>query len=364
MAAADSGEFAVKVSGLISDLERAATDIHCDDTTHELNQIHQSILQDNVDRFKLWAGSLGAFHPSSDPRSLAHRLRKAPQVRSRVNDLLAALSESLDEGKSRSSIQHEKVTSLTIYSVLHESSEYTDGAIREQQTVTSTQDELDLLDMLGLTEDESAGSCAEISHACQKVAEDISHLFKVAAVIGKSIARDRYARAETASKEKFDDHYDVAHVKAKFKHGKAPDWLMIRLGQAITKRRQYIKYVREHRSRIDSDSQQWGEPDLPHVASPMDSLQVKGPPKAITLASRPSQMPTMATTVVSNALLNVVQTIEDDRSVTTAHTSSFDDDADQKLFVPPLTDYTALGREFLCPFCPTATKFNSQSSWK
>jgi hypothetical protein len=218
--------------------------------------------------------------------------------------------------------------------------------------------------MLGLEEDEGTGSCTKISHTCQKIAEDISHLFKVAALIGKSIARDRYARAETASKEKFDDQYDIAHVRAKFQHGNTPDWLSLRLGQAITKRRQYIKYVREHRSRIDGDSQQRKEPGLPPVASSMDPSRVHGPPKAITLASRPSQMPTIATTVVSNVLLNVEQTFDDDRSVTTANTTWLDEDPDQKLPVPPLTDYTTLGQEFLCPFCPTTTRFNSQSSWK
>jgi hypothetical protein len=112
-------------------------------------------------------------------------------------------------------------------------------------------------------------ACGKVSHICHKISEDISHLFKVSALIGKSIARDRYARAETASKEKFDGQYDVAHVKAKFRQQNAPDWLLVRLGEAITKRRQYIKYVREHRSRIDNDAQQWEEPDLPHVASPM-----------------------------------------------------------------------------------------------
>jgi hypothetical protein len=103
MPATDSGEFATKVSDLISDLDRAATDIVCNDTTHEQDQFHQSVLRDNLDRFKLWAGSLGAFHSSSDPRSLEHRLRKAPQVKSRVHDLLAALSGSLRESKSISS---------------------------------------------------------------------------------------------------------------------------------------------------------------------------------------------------------------------------------------------------------------------
>jgi hypothetical protein len=111
MAATDTGEFAIKVSNLITDLDRAATDTHCDDTAHEQDQFHQSVLRDNLDRFKLWAGSLGAFHSSSDPRSLEHRLRKAPQVRSRVHDLLAALTRSLLESQSTSSTDHKQLAS-------------------------------------------------------------------------------------------------------------------------------------------------------------------------------------------------------------------------------------------------------------
>jgi hypothetical protein len=218
--------------------------------------------------------------------------------------------------------------------------------------------------MLGLGEDESTESCTKISHACEKIAEDISHLFKVAALIGKSIARDRYARAETASKEKFDDQYDVAHVRAKFQRQRAPDWLLVRLGQAITKRRQYLRYVREHRSRIDFNPLQPRQADLIAPSLPVDPSAAKAPPKAVTLASRPSQMPTLATTVVSNVLLNIERPFEDNQSVTTANTTWFEGDPDQKLSVPALTDYTSLGREFQCPFCPTTTKFNSQSSWK
>jgi hypothetical protein len=120
---------------------------------------------------------------------------------------------------------------LTFHNLVHhEPGGDTEGAIGEQQTVTSTQDELDLLDILGLTEDDSMETCGKLSHICHKISEDISHLFKVSALIGKSIARDRYARAETASKEKFDDQYDVAHVKAKFQQQNAPDWMLVGLG--------------------------------------------------------------------------------------------------------------------------------------
>jgi hypothetical protein len=109
MAATGSGEFAIKVSGLISEFNRAIRDIRCDDSIHEHNQLHQNVFQDSLDRFKLWAGSLGAFHSPSDPRSLEHRLRKAPQVKSRVTELLAALAGNLHEGKSKSSTNHEQL---------------------------------------------------------------------------------------------------------------------------------------------------------------------------------------------------------------------------------------------------------------
>jgi hypothetical protein len=111
MAAADSGEFAIKVSGLIANLRRAVIEIHCDDTIHEQDRFHQSVLQDNLDRFNLWAGGLGALHSPSDPRSLEHRLRKAPQVKTRVNDLLAELSRSLREGKSIPDTPHKQLDS-------------------------------------------------------------------------------------------------------------------------------------------------------------------------------------------------------------------------------------------------------------
>ena len=254
-----------------------------------------------------------------------------------------------------------------MYAVFDGSGENTNDAKRDQadqHTVTSTHDESDLLDMLRLTEDDGVDSCGRISHTCHKIAEDIGHLFRVAALIGKSIARDKYAGAETPSKERFDDQYDIAHVKAKFQQGKAPEWLLVHLGQAITKRRQYINHVREHRSRIDHYPLQPREPNSIPSSSTLDPLKVKAPPKAVTLASRLSQMPTEATTFVSNIPLTVEQTLEDDQSVTTANTNWFEEDADQKLCVPPLADYTTLGQEFPCPFCPTTTKFNSQSSWK
>jgi hypothetical protein len=103
METTDSGQFATKVSGLISDFNRAITGIRCDDSVHEQDQLHQNNFQGSLDRFKLWAGSLGAFHSPSDPRSLEHRLRKAPQVTSRLNELLTALSQNLHESKSTSS---------------------------------------------------------------------------------------------------------------------------------------------------------------------------------------------------------------------------------------------------------------------
>lgn len=222
--------------------------------------------------------------------------------------------------------------------------------------------------MLGLTKDEDTETHCEVTRLCDGISDDISHLFRVASLIGKSIARDRYARAETASEEKFDDRYDVAHVKTKFQQSKAPGWLLDRLGQAITKRRQYLKYVREHRSRIDHIPAVSKTVAPPAVALRMDSPDLFDRLGLGTLASdspsRPSQLPTSASTVSPVAMLNIEQTGGDNHSVTTADTTAFGAEPDQVLSVPPLSIYAQPGQEFACPFCPTANKFGSQRSWK
>jgi hypothetical protein len=77
----------------------------------------------------------------------------------------------------------------------------------------------------------------------------ISSLLKVSMAIRSSPTRDDYSKA--AARYDIPSLWDVKHVEAK--HGNAKysqQWLLERLGNAITLRRKYLKYREEHNRKI------------------------------------------------------------------------------------------------------------------
>lgn len=55
-------------------------------------------LDDSFTLFKLWAGNLGVFQAPTDTRSLDYRLRREPEIRRRVLELLSSLEKLLQSG--------------------------------------------------------------------------------------------------------------------------------------------------------------------------------------------------------------------------------------------------------------------------
>jgi hypothetical protein len=55
-------------------------------------------VEDELGRFKIWGGNIGAFQPISMATSLEHRLRDASRTREQVLKLLQDLEESLELG--------------------------------------------------------------------------------------------------------------------------------------------------------------------------------------------------------------------------------------------------------------------------
>ncbi|KAF2685655.1 hypothetical protein K458DRAFT_15670 [Lentithecium fluviatile CBS 122367] len=108
----------------------------------------------------------------------------------------------------------------------------------------------------------------------------VSSLFRIAILIRKASPRDRFARALAATKSPFDATFDIRHVCDKFplimEEGKG--WLSERLGNAITQRRQYFIYTRNHRDKLGEE--------------PSDLLQPHGP-------SNPNETKSSAQTMAS-----------------------------------------------------------------
>ena len=57
-------------------------------------------LIDQVGRFRIWGGNIGAFQKLPTPSSLDYRLREAPKIGIQVLELLDDLEETLQEGES------------------------------------------------------------------------------------------------------------------------------------------------------------------------------------------------------------------------------------------------------------------------
>lgn len=207
------------------------------------------------------------------------------------------------------------------------------------------------------------------TQVCGSIADTVGRLIKISMLAGKSVARDRYARAEATATESFDDAYDIRHVREKIQEGAAEPWLVDRLGKAITKRREYLRYSREHRQRRNHlpvmmsaaaaavAPQSLARPSQSNVHPVPASL-------APTTPSQPSQQPTVATTLYPLDMSLPADPIEDDRSVSTIATTVIDEGSSNPLRVPDLNSFAAPGQPFDCPFCPTLQTFRSNSSWR
>jgi hypothetical protein len=52
-----------------------------------------------IERFNMWANSIGAFHGTKDSMSLAYRIRKAPKLKTLFCDILDDILEDINKRK-------------------------------------------------------------------------------------------------------------------------------------------------------------------------------------------------------------------------------------------------------------------------
>lgn len=169
-------------------------------------------IEDGRSRYDIWASNLGSLHPGTDRRSADYRLREAPEVVERIVELLEELTEINSE----------------ILEIL--AGERTNRQISESEDHLESSDELSELNL--------------------SVGDIITSLFKVSMLVKKATTRDRYAKAASAKEAAFLVEFDIRHVADKYPKLRTQPWLLERLGNAITQRRQFLRYCRNHKHRI------------------------------------------------------------------------------------------------------------------
>jgi hypothetical protein len=89
---------------------------------------------------------------------------------------------------------------------------------------------------------------SELEQLYLAIVETITSLLKLSISIRKPSIRDRYAR--TASLIPLDPAYDINHVSEKYPCIRSTPWLMEKVGRAITRRRDFLRYRARHREKL------------------------------------------------------------------------------------------------------------------
>jgi hypothetical protein len=185
----------------------------------------------------------------------------------------------------------------------------------------------------------------------------------MSAVLAKSTVTDRYAKSEASSRRKLNPSYDIAHVREKFKDARPEEWLIERLGKAITKRRQYLIYCQCHREKLAHPSQLQRNTQISRDGATEMRSQSQRKSVQETRHTRPSAIQTTASSLGPVDLGLVDDGFDDTRSYSTMATSVGSSDP-YALPVPPLTSVGTPGEHFECPYCRTVQRFNGQLSWR
>lgn len=253
-------------------------------------------VNDSFERFQLWSSNLGARR--RDKSSLDQRLVEASHLRNRVLEYLKDLQQGL-------------IDASTIV---------TGARIPWDELSDSSSDE----------DDDNIKDSTELDQLATYISNIINCLLRISMVIQKPAPHDRFI-----SSGRFDQSYrqpwDEQHVRDKFPS--IPDWLTERLGKAITRRRQFLKYRKNHHDIIANHEASGGPEDtgtvvssLPTVAKDNQGLEALIRHDFIKLE------------IQSDAGASETSYAE---TVASGNT----------LFVPRLPDATQDGALFECPYC-------------
>lgn len=220
----------------------------------------------------------------------------------------------------------------------------------------------------------SGPAASELHENCDIVKDVITSLMKTSIIIRDATPRDRYVKAATTTRQPFSDLFDIAHVGQKFPRldVEGRQWLKERLGKAITQRREYLRYCREHHDKfLDLNSDKVSSSQmLPQVDSPLVKTGLKD--RAGTVRSLPASAfaSTEASTLQTHRLkpfkerfTAISEDLFDSNSHTSYATSVHDNEGEGKISPPSLKDI-ATTFPFECPYCWSLQEVKNEKAWR
>ena len=202
---------------------------------------------------------------------------------------------------------------------------------------------------------------SELDELFGTVQDTITNLMRMSILIREATPRDRYPKAEKLSGGQFLASFDIDHVGNKFPKisGREQVWLKERLGKAITQRRQFLKYCRDHRDKLGAEDE--GMEQSQGLALEFSVLHSSD--HTTNRASRTASIDTgvhggtFASTQASTLHLSQIDLTEGlreivpDNSSQISYATSFGGDSfENSIEAPSLKDTTKI-IPFECPYC-------------
>ncbi|KAI0114257.1 hypothetical protein F4776DRAFT_330204 [Hypoxylon sp. NC0597] len=303
------------------------------ETREEQLLIQPDAIEDILDRYLLWTGNLGALHEPTNRLSLDCRLSAAPEIRDQICEFLDDLQEAIDDLMEISLGNHPN---------------------RELRTPDDSEGGSDIEN-----ENDSIPSPFHLDEAqslLEVISQCIRSLFRIGILVRKASHRDRFQRALQHSESVFPTWFDIDYVRHKYPKlcGHNTRELAERLGSANAKRRQYIKYCRDHKTRLGRVTDE--SPEIPG-GDLKDDLEDR------TTAKLSSKATTMLP-VGSSELAELEPNVTEEEDAVSYSTASTTFESTMSLALPSLEELTPDSEPFECPICFTLQSFRREKAWK
>lgn len=250
------------------------------------------------------------------------------------------------------------------------------GQRAQQQGTSSEEEEFndEFSDASGSESSSSSGQepTSELAQLFLAVTGAITSLYMLSITIRNPTPRDRYAKA--ASLMPYEVSYDIGHVYEKYPHVRSTPWLMDKVGRAITRRREFLRYREKHREKLATDirpidmGERNGQADTRRIASlSAPQTLTEGPVVRVEARSvSHSQLAsTKATTYVADLNDEALDTRSNaGRSETSYVTSIAEESSDSMRQIPDPPKESANSMPFECPYCYTILTVKNAKHWK
>ncbi|KAH5436168.1 ADP-ribose phosphatase [Parastagonospora nodorum] len=317
-------------------------------------------LQDEIGRFRVWSGNLGALQKGHS--SLDYRLRDSPLLSTNTLKFLKELEENINEASAI-------VSGTRLPYELQPRPEATEEDDDDDDDFFDKDDE----------DDEDTGSRTELSMRFSEIVDIIDNLYKLSVRIRTPTIRTRSAKAATFKPKdpetgvdilsKYAD-YDLQHVKELLRYLRQPhegeadgadyDYLTIRLSAAITLRRRQFKYWKRHRDKLGMSTVQEEETpleqptmDRPAMPTRNDTMEaLPGTPLLVRNQDAPSQKTgkTLLSGTEATQHHQSLDEIVDTKSVT-SYAVTVKDLHGKGVDLPPPPRAADSEKDFECPYC-------------